>query len=142
PFFIAAEAGTLTLREAGPAAAEAAYPFRLGEQPFVPAPRPRLLPDEETRLFLTAYHLVDGALRVSGRVLAADGSPVAGGVLTGLGRLKGEGDLARVLATFRPSGLPPGDYRLEVTLAEPGGAAVKATAPFRVVPLQLVPPGG
>ncbi|HEX9668760.1 MAG TPA: VWA domain-containing protein [Thermoanaerobaculia bacterium] len=133
PFFVAAEEGTLTLREAGTEAQEAEYPFRLGTQPFVPAPRPRLAADEETRLVLSAYHLVDGDLRVSGRVLAADGTPVAGGVLTGVGRLKGEGDLARVLATFRPEGLAPGDYRLEVTLAEPGGAAVKATAPFAVV---------
>ena len=133
PFFVAAEEGTLTLREAGAEAEEAEYPFRLGAQPFVPAPRPRLAAGEETRLFLSAYHLRDGDLRVSGRVLAADGTPIAGGVLTGVGRLKGEGDLARVLATFRPEGLAPGDYRLEVTLAEPSGAAVKATAPFAVV---------
>jgi hypothetical protein len=40
----------------------------------------------------------------------------------------------RVLATFRPSGLAPGEYSLEVTLVEPQGGAVRARAPFRVVP--------
>jgi hypothetical protein len=39
-----------------------------------------------------------------------------------------------VLATFRPSGLAPGEYSLEVTLVEPQGGAVRSTAPFRVVP--------
>jgi hypothetical protein len=37
-----------------------------------------------------------------------------------------------VLATFRPEGLAPGAYQLQVTLIEPQGAVVRAAAPFRV----------
>ncbi len=134
PFFVAGGGAAMTVREAGAETTAAAYPFRVGEQAFVPTARPALGEGEETRLFLAGYQLAAGDLRVSGRVLSPDGAPVPGGVLTGVGRLKGEGELDRVLATFRPSGLAPGDYRLEVTLAEPGGAALRAAAPFRVVP--------
>ncbi|HEX5758003.1 MAG TPA: VWA domain-containing protein [Thermoanaerobaculia bacterium] len=133
PFFVAGEAGAVTVRETAAAEAGDAYPFRLGEQPFVPQADPELAAGEEVRLFLAGYHLASGDLRVAGRVLTADGRPVDGGALTGLGRIKGEGPLQRVLATFRPQGLAAGDYRLEVTLAEPQGAKVSASAPFRVV---------
>jgi VWFA-related protein len=132
PFFVAGGDAVLTVREAG-ADAGAGYPFRLGEQPFVPEADPELAAGEEVRLFVAGYHLATGDLRVSGRVLGPDGKPVAGGVLTGVGRVTAGDGLDRVLATFRPEGLAPGDYRLEVTLAEPSGAAVKATAPFAVV---------
>ncbi|HEX5758002.1 MAG TPA: VWA domain-containing protein [Thermoanaerobaculia bacterium] len=132
PFFVAGDGGMLTVREAGAEASAGASPFQLGEQPFVPTPHPALAPDGETRLLLAAYHLAAGELRVRGQVLTADGRPVAGGAVAGIGRIKGEGGLDRVLATFRPQGLPPGDYRLQVTLVEPQGGALSASAPFRV----------
>ncbi|HEX9668759.1 MAG TPA: VWA domain-containing protein [Thermoanaerobaculia bacterium] len=132
PFFVAGDDPVLTVREAGADAAGTGYPFRLGEQPFVPEADPELAAGEEVRLFVAGYHLATGDLRVSGRVLAADGQPVAGGVLTGVGRVTAGDGLDRVLATFRPEGLAPGDYRLQVTLVEAKGAAVSATAPFRV----------
>ncbi len=134
PFFVeAGGGGTVTVREAGSEATAEAYPFRVGLQAFVPETRPEVTASDEVRLFLAGYQLADGDLGVRGRVLAADGSPVSGGLITGASRLEDAGELDRVLATFRPSGLEAGDYRLEVTLVEPGGAAVRAAAPFRVV---------
>ncbi len=132
PFFVAGGDSALTVREAGADAAGTGYPFRLGEQPFVPEADPKLAAGEEVRLFVAGYHLATGDLRVSGRVLAADGQPVAGGVLTGLGRVTAGDGLDRVLATFRPEGLAPGAYRLQVTLVEPQGGRLSASAPFRV----------
>jgi hypothetical protein len=132
PFFVAGGDSALTVREAGADAAGTGYPFRLGEQPFVPEADPELAAGEEVRLFVAGYHLATGDLRVSGRVLAADGKPVAGGVLTGVGRLTAGDGLDRVLATFRPEGLAPGAYRLVVTLIEPRGGSLSASAPFRV----------
>ncbi|HVF60588.1 MAG TPA: VWA domain-containing protein [Thermoanaerobaculia bacterium] len=132
PFFVAGGDSALTVREAGADAAGTGYPFRLGEQPFVPEADPKLAAGEEVRLFVAGYHLATGDLEVSGRVLSPDGKPVAGGVLTGLGRVTAGDGLDRVLATFRPEGLAPGAYRLQVTLVEPQGGRLSASAPFRV----------
>ncbi len=132
PFFIAGDGAALTVREAAAAPADDAYPFRLGEQPFVPEPDPLLAAGEDVRLFLAGYQLATGDLRLRGKVLGADGKEVAGGVLTGLGRVTAGDGLDRVLATFRPEGLAPGAYRLVVTLIEPRGGALTASAPFRV----------
>ncbi|HEX9670629.1 MAG TPA: VWA domain-containing protein, partial [Thermoanaerobaculia bacterium] len=116
PFFIAGDGAALTVREAAAAPGDGAYPFRLGEQPFVPEPDPLLAAGEDVRLFLAGYQLAGGDLRLRGKVLGADGKEVAGGVLTGLGRVTAGDGLDRVLATFRPEGLAPGAYRLVVTL--------------------------
>ncbi|HVF60589.1 MAG TPA: VWA domain-containing protein [Thermoanaerobaculia bacterium] len=132
PFFIAGDGAALTVREAAAAPGDAAYPFRLGEQPFVPQPDPLLAAGEDVRLFLAGYQLATGDLRLRGKVLGADGKEVAGGVLTGLGRVTAGDGLDRVLATFRPEGLAPGAYRLVVTLIEPRGGSLSASAPFRV----------
>ena len=132
PFFIAGDGAALTVREVAAAPGDGAYPFRLGEQPFVPEPDPLLAAGEDVRLFLAGYQLATGDLRLRGKVLGADGKEVPGGVLTGLGRVTAGDGLDRVLATFRPEGLAPGAYRLVVTLIEPRGGSLSASAPFRV----------
>jgi hypothetical protein len=128
----------LIVREAqrGP---QVAYPFMARQQPFVPASRPALAAGAEVPLALVGYDLGAGDLKADARILAADGKEVGSG---GVRILQREAATAegpdRLLAAFRPPGLPPGEYTLRVTLTGAAGPAGASSAPFVVAG----PPGG
>jgi VWFA-related protein len=148
PPFFADPAHWLLVREPDSAAGAAGapgqgsviYPFTFEGDPYVPAARPRLSADDEVRLYLVAYNLGAGSPGVEGEVVTADGRPVAGGRLTG-GRLTGgertatgAAGIDKLVATFRPAGLPPGDYTLRVRVTDPAtGVPEVSAAPFSVV---------
>ncbi len=107
------------------------YPFMLKEQPYIPSSKPVLAPGQEAQLVLQGYNLGAGDLKAEAHVLAADGKEVPGGDLK-LGSRDGNGSPVRVVASFRPPALQPGDYMLRVTLTDGAGKAQTSTAPFAV----------
>jgi hypothetical protein len=107
--------------------APAANPFRLRDQPFVPAVHPVLAPGREVRVVLAGYNLGAGPWKGVATVVAAGGREIPGGNLAITGHLDGgAGGPDRAVATFRlPAGLEPGDYELRITLA---GAAPRTSS--------------
>ena len=108
------------------------YPFMLKDQPFIPASKPVLAPGQEAQLVLQGYNLGAGDLKAEARVLAADGKEVPGGDFKLGGRDGAGGGPVRLVASFRPPALPPGDYRLRVTLTDGAGKAQTSMARFAV----------
>jgi VWFA-related protein len=123
----------MIVREAPRGGAAPDYPFMARQQPYVPASRPVLAPGAEVPLALVGYDLGPGDLKVTARVLAADGKEVAtGGVRVLQREPTAAGGPDRLLAAFRPPALPAGDYTLSVTLTGAAGAASATSAPFVV----------
>ncbi len=137
PFFFEAPGSWILVREKGegPEGGSVVYPFTVNGDPFVPAARPGLRAGDEARFCLVAYNLGRGDLVLDARVIAADGQAVEGGrvelderTVTGI-----EG-LDKLLATFRPSGLGLGDYRLEVAVRDPAGNVTHTNSiPFSIL---------
>ncbi len=133
PFFLDLEGGWFVTRyDAG--SASVLYPFKVGERDVVPSVHPRLVPGQKRAVLLLLQGDVQDDLGVSARVLSAEGTPVQGGAFEVLTReARGAGDIQRLVASFSPTGLPPGEYRLEVTLAgKDGKAKAKSEAGFAV----------
>jgi len=114
--------------------AEPPYLFMLKDQPYVPTVRPALAAGQDARLVLQGYNLGAGDLKAEARVVGADGKEVAGAVALQLGEKEsgGAGQPTRMVATFRPPSLPPGDYQLRVTLTNGEGKSETSTARFAV----------
>jgi VWFA-related protein len=109
---------------------QAAYPFMLKEQPYIPASLPVLTPGQPAAVVLQGYNLGSGDLKADVKVLSADGKEVPGGALTLAGK---EGSSpVRVSATFQPPALQPGEYTLQVTLTDGAGKTDTSTARFAV----------
>jgi VWFA-related protein len=133
PFFPEPAGKWLLVREAprGPEPArEVPYPFMQGEEPYVPASRPVLVPGKEAKVSLVVYNLGAGDVRVRARVLGADGQEVSGGRLELLEHKAGPPD--RLLASYDPPQLPAGEYTLQVTLTDGSGASRTNATPFVV----------
>jgi hypothetical protein len=131
PFFPEPAGRWLTVSAAvGAGQKERPYPFLAGDEPYVPAVQPVLVPGQESRLSLLVYHLEAGAVRVRAKVFGADGKEVSGGHIKLLEHKAGPPD--RLLAAYQPPQLPPGLYRLEVTLTDGGGASRSSSTAFRV----------
>ncbi|HWM93669.1 MAG TPA: VWA domain-containing protein [Thermoanaerobaculia bacterium] len=134
PFFPESKGEWLVTREAPrPGRREAPIPFRLGDQPFLPAAMP-ILGDRETRFALLGYNLADeGDLQVRSQVLTADGREVEAGDVALVGSTPGEeGGADRLELSFRPSELQPGEYLLRVTITNAAGKAGTSTTRFVV----------
>jgi VWFA-related protein len=101
----------------------AAYPFVAGDQEFIPASRPVLLPGQETDVTLVGYNWGQEEPQAEGRLAAADGRDLGPLALRLAGRRTGLGDRPdSVRATFRlPPGLAAGEYRLVITLSPAAG---------------------
>jgi len=115
--------------------ASVVYPFTVKGEPYVPSARPVLGGADKARLCLVGYDLGKGDLTLSGKVVAADGSPLAGGSLALVERTK-SGVLGRddLLATFEPTGLHPGSYVLRVALTnQANGHTEGSSLPFQVL---------
>ena len=129
PFFPEPAGKWLIVREAPrPGQREVPYPFLAGEEPYVPASRPVLVPGQEARLALVVYNLGAGAVRVRAKVLGADGKEVSGGRFKLLEHRPGPPD--RLLASYHPPELPPGTYHLQVTLTDGSGASRTSSTSF------------
>jgi hypothetical protein len=134
PVFPEAKGEWLVTREAArPGRREVPVPFRLGDQPFLPAALPALSEGREARFALLGYNLEAGDLQVRSQVLTADGREVKAADLALVGRQAGsEGEADRLELAFRPPELQPGEYLLRVTITDASGKAGTATAPFMV----------
>jgi len=109
------------------------YPFMLKNQPYIPSSRPVLTPGQESRLVLEGYNLQPGDWKTQAEVVAADGKAVPGGAFKVVDKEVGSGaGPTRLLATFQPPALPPGNYSLRVTLTDGAGKAKTSTAQFAV----------
>ncbi|HEX4959243.1 MAG TPA: VWA domain-containing protein [Thermoanaerobaculia bacterium] len=120
----------LMIREAQ-RGAQVAYPFMARQQPFIPASRPALAAGQEIPMALVGYNLGARDLKAEARVLAADGKESGTGEVRVVGR-EGSGGVDRLTATFKPPKLPPGEYRLQVTLTGAAGPAGTASSAFVV----------
>jgi hypothetical protein len=133
PFFPEPANRWVLVREAQePGEKQVPYPFMQRDQPYIPAAKP-ILGNQEVAVALVGYHLGAGEPKVEAKVMAADGKEVAPGVLK-LGARESDGAAGpdRFAATFRPPNLPPGEYVLEITLTDAGGAARKSFVAFAV----------
>ncbi|HEY4564761.1 MAG TPA: hypothetical protein VIJ36_17380, partial [Thermoanaerobaculia bacterium] len=109
------------------------YPFMLKSQPYIPASRPVLTPGQESKLVLEGYNLQPGDWKAQVQVMAADGKEMPGGAFKVVDKEVGSGaGPTRLLATFQPPALPPGNYSLRVTLTDGAGKAETSTAQFAV----------
>jgi VWFA-related protein len=110
---------------------QAAYPFMAKNQPYIPSSKPLLHPGQDTRVVLQGYNLGSGDLKAEARVVGADGKEVPG-ALQVVEKDSSGGGPVRMLASFRPPELPPGDYALRVTLTDGAGKSETSTARFAV----------
>jgi VWFA-related protein len=133
PFFPETKGQWLVLREAPRSGRrEVPVPFRLGDQPFLPAATP-ILDGGESRFALLGYNLADeGELRVRSQVLTADGREVQAGEVALLSRAPGEAGADRLELSFRPPTLQPGEYLLRVTITDAAGKAGTSSTSFVV----------
>jgi len=134
PFFPEPAGKWLVVREAvSQDDRQVAYPFMMGEEPFIPASLPVLSPGKEARLSLIGYNLGQGDLKMESKILSQDGREI-GPAEVRLDARQAGGPAApdRLTATFRPSSLSPGEYLLLVTVKGPDGAGGTSSAPFVV----------
>ncbi len=112
------------------------YPFFDGQSPFLPASRPTLASGKATQVALVVYDLPEEEeLHLRAAVVAADGSVVGdGGAISEIVRASsGESGRDVITASYVPSALKAGSYRLRLSLAVGVGAAIEsAEAPFEV----------
>ncbi len=108
------------------------YPFTVKGEPYIPAAVPNLQASQEARLCLVAYNLGEGNLRLDGTILAEDGTIVDVDALALQERtITGIEGLDKLLATFRPDGLEPGEYTLRVALRNEASGAIETNSiPF------------
>ncbi|MDP9121114.1 MAG: VWA domain-containing protein [Acidobacteriota bacterium] len=135
PFFPEPRGKWVMIREAPRGEQQKApYPFMVQQAPYIPAGSPTLVPGQETAVALVLYHWAAGDLTAAARVFAPDGREVGPGEIKLGARDGASGNEAdHVQASLRlPPALPPGDYRLVVTLTDAHGAAQASSAPFHV----------
>jgi len=106
------------------------YPFVARQESYIPAGRPVLGDGQEARMALVGYNLGTGELQTESKVLRKDGKEVGPADVKVVEREAGTPD--RLLATFKPSKLEPGEYLLRVTVTNGAGLSQSSTAPFVV----------
>jgi VWFA-related protein len=121
--------------------AQMPYPFMLKESPYIPSSKPVLAPGQEAQLILQGYNLAAGEVKAQAKVLSADGKEVGDGVFKLGGQDGGGASLTRMVASFSPPALPPGDYQLRVTLVDSAGKSQTSMARFAVGSAGAAPRG-
>jgi len=106
------------------------YPFVARQESYIPAGHPVLSEGQETRMSLVGYNLGTGELQTDSKILRKDGKEVGPADVKVVEREAGTPD--RLLATFKPSKLEPGEYLLRVTVTNGAGLSQSSTAPFVV----------
>lgn len=112
------------------------YPFTVGGEIYVPAAHPRVARNGEAQFYVTAYNLGADEVELAGTVYDAGGEPAAGGQITLEERtVTGIEGFDKLVATFRPDGLPAGRYTLEVTARDRTGRRILAagSTPLTIV---------
>ncbi len=137
PFFPEQQGQWFLVREqTGGDSRSVVYPFTVGGEVYVPAAHPTVARHGEARLYVTAYNLDGNAIELTAAVFDAEGEPAAGGLVTLEQRtVTGIAGVDKLVASFRPTGLPAGQYTLEVAVKDKTGRslAVAASAPLTVV---------
>jgi VWFA-related protein len=124
----------LLVREAGKPEDEVAYPFMLQGNPFIPAARPAVPSRGEQQFVLMAYDVPAEELALDVRVLGRDGSERQGTEARLVGRDPTEDPaLQRLLLAFRPNGLAPGEYTLELIIRGAPSPGLTSSLPFEVI---------
>jgi VWFA-related protein len=140
PFFPEPPNSWLLAREAprggGP---QAAYPFMLKQAPYIPAGQPRLSEGQDAQVALVGYNLGTGELKAESKIMRKDGREVGPAEVKLLDREAGTPD--RLVASFRPPKLEPGEYLLRVTVTNGAGLSQTSSAPF-VIGTTTAPPRG
>lgn len=105
------------------------YPFVIGAEPFIPASKPVLQSDQAARVAVMAYNLGSGDVKAQAVVTSAGGQaqPANGFRLTERQRAGGGTTPDRLVGTFTPDGLAPGEYRLAVTVVDPATGAARTS---------------
>lgn len=132
PFFIEPEDHWLVAMEERQVEDEARYPLMLGDEPIVPASRPRLVSGLQIPFLLVGYQLPP-ELEAEGRLIAPDGK-VHDEVVIEIDRRRpdrGEGE--HLTAMLLAGSIQPGDYRLVVTVRGDGKEASSS------VPVSFLP---
>ncbi|HEX9944323.1 MAG TPA: VWA domain-containing protein [Thermoanaerobaculia bacterium] len=125
----------LMIREVREGQEQVPYPFMLKDQPFIPSSRPVLAPGRESQVALMGYNLGTGEWKAEARVLSVDGRELPGGEIRLVEKEAAAGPgPVRMLATFRPPDLGPGEYVLRVTLTDGAGTSRTSVASFVVGP--------
>jgi VWFA-related protein len=137
PFFPEPQGKWLIVREAPREGdRQVPYPFMVGEEPYVPASLPVLAAGQEARMSLVGYNLGSGQVRVESKVLTQDGQDLGPADLRVLSRESGgppgTSTPDRLLASFKPARLQPGEYLLLVTLTDARGRSESSSTPFVV----------
>jgi hypothetical protein len=133
PFFPEPADRWLIIRQTKTREKEVPYPFMAKNRPYIPASKPLLTPGTEAAMSLAGYHLGTGPLAAQAVVMTAEGKVVGPGKVKVLGREAAAGDgPERLLATFQPPALPPGEYELLVTVSDAAGKSETSVTPFAV----------
>jgi VWFA-related protein len=120
PFAIEKDGKWVMLKSAPRSPAEADYPFTIGETSFVPWADPAFRNDGDHELALFTYNVEPAGMQLWSRVEAEDGSPHAAKIqLLGRSGATGDKNLVKLLVSFRPEGLSPGNYALNFTIRDP-----------------------
>ena len=136
PLFVSGPGGGITLRDVTGMEPASADPFEIAGEKFLPYLAPALAASQPSRvcLFLSTGG-AEPEVQIRGRILAEGGGDWAPGRLEVLGRTSPNADgVWKILLDFEPPVLPPGAYRLAITLrgsAEPAVPVVRE-APFRI----------
>lgn len=114
--------------------ADVGFPFLLKEGAYLPEALPVLATGEAAPVQLIAYNMNPSALELQVQVERPDGTAVEGGHLQVSDRFRVEGeDNDRLVGSFEPRDLAPGDYRLRVTVVDrESGESHTSRSPFRV----------
>lgn len=108
------------------------FPFVVGDEPYLPAVRPRVERGDPSRVILVGSNL-GGVTGADGRLLDASGAVVGSVVFTSPVRMATPmPGYQALVTTLGPSGLDGGEYTLEVTLTHGGDALVTASVPLTV----------
>jgi VWFA-related protein len=135
PFFPEAPGRWMVVRE--PPRGEqrdAAYPFMVRNQAYIPASSPALVPGQSSLLALVGYNWGPGEVQAAARVTSSDGRDLGPAPLQLAAREAAEGNKPdRIRASFQlPATLAPGEYQLVVTLTAAGGDTQTSSGTFAV----------
>ncbi len=108
------------------------YPFTVNGEPYVPSALPLLPLTRDTGsvdICLVGYNFGAGDLNVEATVIDSSGDPATGGAFRLRERtVTGIEGLDKMLASFTPAGLQPGDYTLRVAVTDEGRQATTASS--------------
>jgi hypothetical protein len=109
---------------------DAAYPFMVANQAYIPASRPAVAPGQEALLALVGYNWGNGEIKAEAHVATPDGRDLGSVPMRVTGREASDpAKPDRWRASWRaPAGLAPGEYELVVTVVPAGGGPAQSSS--------------